>query len=172
LFELIADGTAVMQVSAPEAAVFIESGEARLTQLAGNGSKAGEPVRLKTSQFFSCKQDQRGSLSPRPSQAFLGALPRSFMDTLPARAAKFKERNVAPKRSGDFSYAEVQDWINSVPAVRRAMVSHWQSKLADPAFRSAIVAGLKEHPEWDRLVNPDKYQDAARNGQPQLSGNR
>jgi len=174
LFELNPDGTAVVQVSMPEAAVFMESGEGRLAQLSANG-RAGDPVRLKTSQFFTCKQDQRGSLAPRPSQAFLGALPRSFMDTLPARAAKFKERNVAPKRSGDFTYAEVQDWINSVPAVRRAMVSHWHSKLADPAFRSAIVAGLKDHPEWDRLVNPDKYLDSApanRSGQSQLSGSR
>jgi hypothetical protein len=174
LFELNPDGTAVVQVSAPEAAVFMESGEGRLAQVSANG-RAGDSVRLKTSQFFTCKQDQRGSVAPRPSPSFLGALPRSFMDTLPARAAKFKERNVAPKRSGDFTYAEVQDWINSVPAVRRAMVSHWQSKLADPAFRSAIAAGLKEHPEWDRLINPDKYQDAAatnRGGQPQLSGNR
>ena len=174
LLELNPDGTAVMQVLAAEAAVFMESGEGRVSQWSGHG-RAGDPVRLKTSQFFSCKQDQRGSLAPRPSQGFLGALPRSFMDTLPARAAKFKERNVAPKRSGDFTYAEVQDWINSVPAVRRAMVSHWQSKLADPAFRSAIVAGLKEHPEWDRLINPDKHQDPQvtnRNGQSQLSGSR
>lgn len=173
LLELIPEGTAVMRVSAAEASVFMESGEGRLTQLSASG-RAGDPVRLKTSQFFSCKQDQRGSLTARPSQAFLGALPRSFMDTLPARAAKFKERNIAPKRSGDFTYAEVADWINSVPAVRRAMVSHWQSKLADPAFRSAIVAGLKEHPEWDRLINPDKYPDSPgnRSGQSQLSGSR
>ena len=174
LLELNTDGTAVMQVFAPDAAVFMESGEGRVSQLSGNG-RAGDPVRLKTSQFFSCKQDQRGSMASRPSQAFLGALPRSFMDTLPARAAKFKERSVAPKRSGDFTYAEVQDWINSVPAVRRAMVSHWQAKLADPAFRSAIVAGLKEHPEWDRLINPDKHQDATptdKNAQSQLSGSR
>ena len=173
LLELSPDGTAVMQVLAPEAAVFMESGEGRVSQLSGHG-KAGDPVRLKTSQFFTCKPDQRGSVASRPSQGFLGALPRSFMDTLPARAAKFKERNVAPKRSGDFTYAEVQDWINSVPAVRKAMVSHWQSKLADPAFRSAIAAGIKEHPEWDRLINPEKYQEPLtnRSGQSQLSGNR
>jgi len=69
----------------------------------------------------------------------------------------------------------VQDWVNSVPAVRRAMVGHWQSKLADPAFRSAIAAGLKEHPEWDRLINPEKYAQPSptnKNGEPQVSGTR
>ena len=152
-----ADATAVVQVSGAEASVFMESGEARVAQISSNG-KAGDAVRVKGSQFFSCKQDQRCAVAARPSQAFLAALPRSFMDTLPSRLAKFKDRKVVPKRSGDFTYAEVQDWVNSVPAVRRAMVSHWQAKLNEPAFRSAIAAGLREHPEWDRLINPEKYE--------------
>jgi hypothetical protein len=169
-----ADATAVVQVSGSEAWVFVESGEARIAQVSGSG-KVGEPTRIKGSQFFSCKPEQRGVVAGRPSQAFLAAIPRSFMDTLPSRLAKFKERNVAPKRSGDFTYAEVQDWVNSVPAVRRAMVSHWQSKLADPAFRSAIAAGLREHPEWDRLINPEKYAQPSpsnKNGAPQVSETR
>jgi len=174
VFELsTVDGTAVVQVSAEEASVFLESGEARIAQVSGY-AKMGDTARIKASQFFSCKPDQRCAVVARPSQAFLTALPRTFMDTLPPRAAKFKERNVAPKRSGDFTYAEVQDWINSLPAVRRAMVSHWQSKLGDPAFRSAIAAGLKDHPEWDRLINPEKYEHPplTKGGQPQVSGTR
>jgi hypothetical protein len=152
------DAIAVVQVSGSEASVFMESGEARVVQVSSS-SRVGDPIRIKGSQFFSCRQDQRCAVVARPSQAFLAALPRSFMDTLPSRMARFKERGVAPKRSGDFTYAEVQDWVNSVPAVRRAMVNHWQSKLGDPAFRSAIAAGLKDHPEWDRLINPEKYQN-------------
>jgi hypothetical protein len=168
-----ADATAVVQVSASEASVFLESGEARVAQVSDSG-KVSDAARIKGSQFFSCRQEQRGIISGRPSQAFLAALPRSFMDTLPSRLAKFKERNVVPKRSGDFTYAEVQEWVNSVPPVRRAMVSHWQSKLADPAFRSAIAAGLKDHPEWDRLINPEKYEHPplTKGGQPQVSGTR
>jgi hypothetical protein len=152
----------------------MESGEARIAELSGSG-KAGDAVRLKATQFFSYKQGQRGTVTPRPTQAFLAGLPRSFMDTLPSRMAKFKERSVVPKRSGDFTYAEVQDWVNSVPAVRRAMVSHWQSKLGDPAFRDAIAAGLKDHPEWDRLINPEKYEHpplSNKSGQPQVSGTK
>jgi hypothetical protein len=168
------DATAVMQVSDSEVSVFLESGEARVAQVSGYG-KTGDAARIKSSQFFGCKPDQRCAVVARPSPAFLTALPRSFMDTLPSRAAKFKERSVVPKRSGDFTYAEVHDWVNSVPAVRRAMVNHWQSKLADPAFRSAIAAGLKDHPEWDRLINPEKYEHPPltnKSGQPQVSGTR
>jgi hypothetical protein len=152
-----ADATAVVQVSGSEAAVFMESGEARAAQIMSYG-KVGDAVRIKSSQFFSCKQDQHCAVATRPSPAFLAALPRNFMDTLPSRLARFKERSVAPRRSGDVAYAELQDWVNSVPAVRRAMVNHWQYKLSDPAFRTAITAGLKDHPEWDRLINPEKYQ--------------
>jgi len=169
-----ADATAVMQVSASEASVFMESGEARVAPVSNVG-KVGEATRIKGSQFLSCKEEQRCTVAGRPSQAFLAALPRSFMDTLPSRLARFKERSVAPKRSGDFTYAEVQDWVNSVPAVRRAMVSHWHSKLADPAFRSAIAAGLKDHPEWDRLINPEKYERpplSDKSGEPQVSESR
>ena len=169
-----ADATAVVQVSGSEASVYMESGEARVAQVSSSG-KTGDATRIKGSQFFSCKQEQRGAVAARPSQAFLAALPRSFMDTLPSRLAKFKERNIAPKRSGDFTYAEVQDWVNSVPAVRKAMVSHWHSKLGDPAFRNAIAAGLKDHPEWDRLINPEKYEHpplSDKSGQPQVSETR
>ena len=168
------DATAVMQISASEAAVFMESGDARVAQISGSG-RAADAIRIKGSQFLTCKPEQRCVVAARPSQAFLTALPRTFMDTLPSRLAKFKERNVAPKRSGDFTYAEVQDWVNSVPPVRRAMVTHWQSKLGDPAFRSAIAAGLKDHPEWDRLINPEKYEHpplSGKNSQPQVSGTK
>ena len=152
-----ADATAVVQVLGSEAGVFIESGEARAAPISSY-EKVSDAVRVKASQFLSCKKDQRCAVVARPPQAFLAALPRSFMDTLPSRMAKFKERNVAPKRSGEVTYPEVQDWVNSVPAVRRLMVSHWQFKLGDPAFRSAIAGGLKDHPEWDRLINPEKYE--------------
>jgi FecR-like protein len=169
-----ADATAVVQVSGAEASVFMETGEARVAQVSSSG-KVGDATRIRGSQFVNCKQEQRCTVVGRPSQAFLTALPRSFMDTLPSRMAKFKERNVALKRSGDFTYVEVQDWVNSVPAVRRAMVSHWHSKLGDPAFRSAIAAGLKDHPEWDRLINPEKYEHpplSDKGGQPQVSETR
>jgi hypothetical protein len=86
-------------------------------------------------------------------------MPRNFMDTLPSRLAKFKERAVPARRMADFTYSEVEPWINSVPAVRRALVSRWHAKAADPAFHTALAANLKEHPEWDRVLNPEKYKD-------------
>src|SRR5206468_4957389 len=76
-----ADATAVVQVSGAEAAVFMESGEARAAPISSYG-KVSDAVRVKGSQFVSCKQDQRCAVAARPSPAFLAALPRNFMDTL------------------------------------------------------------------------------------------
>jgi hypothetical protein len=154
----IANTAAVMNNSASEAAIFVESGEAKVAQVA-RGGHTEDPVRLKGSQFYTCKPDQRCVLAPRPSRPFLEGMPRSFTDTLPSRLARFKERAVVPKRATDFTYAEVEGWINSTPPVRRAIVRVWRSKASDPAFRSAIAANMREHPEWDRVLNPEKYED-------------
>jgi FecR protein len=154
----IASTAAVINTSAAEAAIFVETGEAKAAQVA-RGGQTEEAVRLKNGQFYSCKQDQRCVLTPRPSRTFLDGLPRSFMDTLPSRLAKFKDRAVAPKKGADFTYNEVEGWINSTPPVRRAVARAWRSKAQEPAFRSALAANLREHPEWDRILNPEKYED-------------
>ena len=33
------------------------------------------------------------------------------------------------------------------------------AKAAEPAFRRALLADLKDHPEWDRILNPEKYKE-------------
>ncbi len=154
----IASTAAVMNNTGAEAAMFVETGEAKVAQI-GMGGRTEDPVRLKSSQFYSCKREQRCTVAPRPARAFLEGIPRSFTDTLPSRLVKFKERVVAPKRVTDFTYEEVEAWINSTPAVRRAAVNRWRAKASDPAFRSAIAANMREHPEWDRVLYPDKYKD-------------
>ena len=34
-----------------------------------------------------------------------------------------------------------------------------RSPFSTPIFRSALAANLREHPEWDRILNPEKYED-------------
>jgi hypothetical protein len=154
----VQEATVVMFAAADETSVFVESGEARIAQNPHSGS-SDDAARVKAGQFFSRKGEQRGAIAPRPPHALVSAMPRNFMDTLPSRLAKFKERAVPARRMADFTYSEVEPWINSVPAVRRALVSRWHAKAADPAFHTALAANLKEHPEWDRVLNPEKYKD-------------
>ena len=144
-------GTAVLVVSGGEGSVFIENGDARL-------SVPPPPVRLKGGDFYTRKGGQKGAVAPRPSQAFIAALPRLFLDPLPSRLARFKERQVQPRQIGEASYAEVEAWLKAPPEVRRPMVSRFRSRASDPAFRSALVSNLRFHPEWDPVLYPEKYE--------------
>ncbi len=153
------DGVAVVQASESDTALYMEAGEGRVAAVTHSGHTE-EPIRLKTSQFYSCKADQRGIVAQRAAHTFVTAMPRSFMDTLPSRLARFKDRSVAPRRTSDFTYADVQSWMKTTAPVRRAVATQWQGKVRDPAFRNAVAANLKDHPEWDRLLHPEQYETA------------
>ena len=146
-----AEGVSVMIVRGEEGSVFIESGGARL-------AAAPETVSLKSGEFYTRKAGQKGAVAPRPSPAFIAAMPKAFLDALPSRMARYKEREVQPKRIDDVSYAEVEAWLKAPPAIRRPLVSRFEPRASNPAFRSGLVANLKFHPEWDPILFPEKYQ--------------
>jgi len=87
------------------------------------------------------------------SPAFVQAMPRAFMDSLPSRLAAFTT-DVAPRRLGDMSYADAQPWIDAEAPLRRVFAERWRRLAADPQFRSGLVAGLKSHPEWHPILYP------------------
>jgi hypothetical protein len=72
--------------------------------------------------------------------------------------ARYKERQVQPKRVDDVSYAEVEAWLKAPLAIRRPLVARFEPRTSDPAFRSALIANLKFHPEWDPVLFPEKYE--------------
>jgi hypothetical protein len=152
---LPAEGVAVALVSGDEGSVFVESGE---TRLEGPPAKGAAPVRLKGGEFFTLKAGQKGVVAPRPSPAFIGALPKAFLDTLPARMARYKERQVQPRRLELATYAEVEAWLKGPPDIRRPLVKRFEQRAADPAFRAALIANLRFHPEWDPVLYPEKYE--------------
>jgi hypothetical protein len=145
------EGVSVMIVRGDEGSVFIESGGARL-------AAAPATLSLKGGEFFTRKDGQKGAVAPRPSQAFIGAMPKAFLDPLPSRMARYKERQVQPKRVDDVSYAEVEAWLKAPPEIRRPLVSRFQPRASNPTFRSGLIANLKFHPEWDRILFPEKYE--------------
>ena len=145
------EGVSVMIVRGEEGSVFIESGGARL-------AAAPETLSLRSGEFFTRKAGQKGAVAPRPSQAFIAAMPKAFLDPLPSRMARYKERQVQPKRVDDVSYAEVEAWLKAPREIRRPLVPRFQSRASDPAFRSSLIANLKFHPEWDPILFPEKYE--------------
>ncbi|MDI3380433.1 hypothetical protein ACFPPF_09635 [Xenophilus aerolatus] len=134
--------------------LFCEAGAATLQERI---AKAPAPVRLKAGEYFSRLGSDKAAVKPRPGPAFIQAVPRSFLDPLPSRAALFKGREVAPKRMADLAYDDVAAWLAAEPALRSHFATRWRPLALRPDFRAGLVAHMRSHPEWDRIVFPEKY---------------
>lgn len=146
--------SAVFAVQGQELQVFAESGEVTLQERRA-GRVAGKAT-VKNSEFYSRGADGKATTAPRPSGPFIQKLPRAFMDTLPSRAAAFANRDVAPKPLADIGYAEAEPWIDA-EGLRAYFVARWKPLAQNPAFREGLVANMANHPEWDRILFPEKY---------------
>jgi FecR protein len=152
----IVDATALISTSADQSAVFMERGEARAREEGGAGAGANLTL-IKSGEYYSRAVNEKANVTARPPQGFIAGLPRAFLDALPSLGAKFKDSDAVPKKTTDFTYAEVEAWLKSTLAVRKVLVPRWRSKARDPAFRSALATNIKDHPEWDRILYPEKY---------------
>jgi len=150
-------GSVVMLLAHAEGALFVESGEARLAGQRVKGAAAA-PHQLRSGDFYTAKTGQRGAVAARPAPAFIGALPKLFLDPLPSRLARYKDRQSVPQRLEVVSYAEVETWLKAPLAIRRPLLARFQARAADPAFHAALAANLRFHPEWDPILFPEKYE--------------
>jgi hypothetical protein len=147
--------SAVFAVQGQELQVFAESGDVVLQER--SAGKAVGKATVKSSEFYSRVADGKAVSAPRPSGAFIQKLPRAFMDTLPSRASAFASRDVAPKPLADIGYAQAEPWIDA-DGLRAHFVSRWRSLAQkNPDFRDGLVANMAKHPEWDRVLFPEKY---------------
>jgi len=151
------DATAVIQLADGEGAMFVEAGEVRLAEGFVKASPTS-PVRLRGGEFFSRKVDQKGATAARPTPAFIAAMPRAYVDNLPSRIGKYKDREANPRATGELAYADVEMWLKAPPEIRRPVMQRFIPKANDPAFRQALVANLRSHPEWDPILFPEKYK--------------
>ena len=157
LFTMPANAGIVVFVQTPaEATLFVERGDVKLVedQMTGNSTS----VSLKSGDYYRRKASARGAVNPGSNEAFAAGMPRVFRDSLPLRLDRFHNQDVQPKEAPDFVYADVEPWLNAEPWLRRPFVQRWRAKARNPAFRTALVAGLASHPEWDPILFPDKYK--------------
>jgi len=152
-----ADATAVIQIGDGEGAMFVEAGEARIAEGFVKVSPAS-PARVRGGEFFSRKADAKGTTVARPAPAFVAAMPKAYMDNLPSRLGKYKDREVNPRATGELTYADVEMWLKAPPEIRRPLMQRFIPKANDPSFRQALVANLRSHPEWDPILFPEKYK--------------
>ena len=157
------EGCMVLVVSASEASLFAETGETRLA--------AGSPtLRLRSGDFYTRRSGQKGWAAALPSKAFVEALPKLFLDPLPARAALYDAHAVDPRRLEEVSYAGVEAWLKAPPAIRKPLVARFEPRASDAAFRAGLVANLKYHPEWDQILNPSAKEVPAADHAPVDAG--
>jgi hypothetical protein len=152
------DGTVVLRTGEDLAEIFIESGSANVSEV-GSGGSWVHPVSAKAGQFFTRRRGKSVATNPRPTPAFVDALPHAFRDTLPSRLARFSgKKPVELRRDHEASFAEVQAWLTIGQTWRRGFVVRFEPRLKDTAFHEAIEQHLSELPEWDRVLHPEKYE--------------
>jgi hypothetical protein len=152
-----AEGAAVLRVTGGGLQVFAEGGPVAISGQALRGAPA-ETLRLRTGEFFSGKSVQRSALRPRPTPEFIAALPKLFLDPLPSRLARVKDRPAQPRPMDVVTYPMVETWLKAPYAFRRPMPARFRALADQPEFRDALVANMRFHPEWDRVLFPEKYE--------------
>ncbi len=150
-----ASGVIVIRASGESRAVFAEQGTARVIK-----RRTGEAatITLNPGDFLVDEPGNAADVQARPTAAFMEALPRAYRDTLPFRYSMFVSRAVEPQNQRTFAYADVEPWLNAEASVRRQFVGLWIRKVNDPAFRGPLDRDLAMHPEWDRILHPEKYE--------------
>ena len=147
-------GVVVAHVEARGWALFVEQGRARL---ANRHARVPVPPPLKSGDFASITKDGKVAIDTRPAREFVDEMPRAFRDTIPSRVLRCGQREVAPKALGEFTYGEVESWLDAEPSVRRQFVRLWQSKADETAFRTLLIAHIGQHPEWGPVLFPELY---------------
>lgn len=151
-----ADGIGVLQVESAAASLFVERGALRLAEGFVKAAPTS-PLALGAGQFYARKADQKGSLQGRPAAEFIAAMPGYYRDNLPERLGKFKDADVSPRRLGDLAYEDVEPWLKGPPELRRPLMQRLRARAQDPEFRKGLIANMRFHPEWDRILFPEKY---------------
>ncbi len=150
-------GSVVLHSAAPTE-IFVESGSAAIGAVRPGG-RLGESTSARGGQFFTRQAGKGIVVASRPNSGFINGMPRYFRDTLPSRLARFAgKRPAEPRRQHEVTYPEIQSWLSMEPAWRRGFIARFESRLSDPEFRRAMDAHMSEHPEWDRILHPEKYE--------------
>jgi hypothetical protein len=151
------DGSLVVHSTVELAEIFVESGSARIGEVSAGGIWR-DPRLVGAGQFSSRLAGKNVTISPRPSSPFVESMPHQFRDTVSPLRSRFAGKPPLPKPDHEVSYAEIQPWLTIAQAWRRGFVTRFEGRLSNPAFRKAVEAHLKDHPEWDPVIHPELYE--------------
>ncbi len=147
-------GAVIAQFDPKAVALFCERGSCRGTLR----DAAATPIDLAAGDFAGLPAGAAGPvMAKRPDPAFLEELPKLFRDTLPLRAALFAPPLPRPRPEAAVGYADVGHWLQAEGAIRPPLVAQWRGRASDADFRNELVAHLKQHPEWERILFPERF---------------
>lgn len=149
-------GTVILTTDLKVFSAFVETGSLKLTARAAVNRPPAPPLALVAGDFVVGRVGEKAVVSARPTSDFLDQMPRPFRDPLPARADRFKGRQVTLKSLGEVGYEDIAPWLSAEPGLRVPLLPRWRSRLHDKAFRDAVIARMAVHPEWDPVVFPEK----------------
>ena len=155
------DATAVLNAGGDFTDIYLESGAARFSERGRKGSVVRD---VKGGDFIVRRGEQPAAFAPRPSAEFVKNMPRHFRDNLPVLVERVKSKRVEPKREHEVAYAEVEAWLKAGSPLRRTFVKRFEARAKDPEFRRKLIENLREHPEWDPVLYPEKYETKESNG--------
>jgi hypothetical protein len=144
----------VLSVGEVGTQLFVENGE---LVPAFASPKSGQPAIVKAGEFLGVRPDSSATVAPRAPQDFVKAMPRPYIDKLPVRLAKLKARNVELKHERDVNFADADGLFKLNPAGRKTYLVQFRPLLKDKAFLRDLEPAIKNYPEWDRIVHPEKY---------------
>jgi len=150
---VVSDGVLVVHANGPAVEFFVESGSARLIELAANGADRAARD-LKSGEYASKSATGALATGQRVPKVFIDAMPRHFVDALPTLADRIKTKPTLVV-DHEITYAEAEPWLATRD--RAVFEKRFASRLRDPAFRSAALPNLARYPMWDRMLNPEKY---------------
>jgi len=154
---LPAQGVAVAHVAPELSWLFVESGSQTMVERGGAGSR----LALGAGASYLRRGAAKGEVAQRPDPELLKRVPRGFRDTIAARAKNFAGREVEPKPLPAPDYAALRPWLAAEPALRREFPRRFTPLLREPGFRAALAAQLPAHPEWERVLYPERFVNPA-----------
>jgi hypothetical protein len=149
-------GSAVLRAMPQAALVFVESGRADVLERAGG--KAGASHALKDGDAFAARAASPGAALRRPPADLIEGLPRAFADSLPRRARQWQGSVVEAGTGTPIDYADASPWIHAEAQLRPGFVQRFAPLARERRFRTGLIAELRAHPEWDRVLFPEKYR--------------
>jgi hypothetical protein len=133
-------------------AVFNEQGTGTL--LLREDAATRVDMSTQPNQFFVRKDRESVVSQPRPSPAFVDAMPVAFRDALPEQAAKPLQKPAEAKRVRDATYADLQSWLTIPRDWRTGFIARFRGRLKDPTFFAAMDTHLTQFPEWVPILHP------------------